>query len=309
MTSIKRTIFLGAGASIPFFEVPLTTQYLTGRIKQPNIWEGLIPRYNRVIDNDRKIELKVITDFIDRIKSINRELDFERIIEIIDKVSSYNFDPNTNEKIFHNILRFYEVDWRVSWQWDGMPFLSRQLIAEQILEVQKKHKVKDYNTLVDLQSQFFKYATTERGLSLVSLNYDDIVFDSIEGMGFETGFSKGGFDISAFFEAKKTVSFLHGHIRFSLYGDDIKYHDSSDQADQERLGKIKNSSWFKENKETLQNSPCYNFNTFIVTGQSKELAFNHNPYAAYYHKLAFDIATSNEIIIVGYSFGDDHFNR
>ena len=51
------------------------------------------------------------------------------------------------------------------------------------------------------------------------------------------------------------------------------------------------------------------FNTFITTGQTKDDSFNHLPYAIYYQRMACDIAKSDTVYIIGYSFGDDHFNR
>lgn len=53
----------------------------------------------------------------------------------------------------------------------------------------------------------------------------------------------------------------------------------------------------------------YNWNTFLSTGQTKDEGLNHLPYAVYYQRLSIDLAKSDTVYVVGYSFGDDHINR
>jgi hypothetical protein len=69
------------------------------------------------------------------------------------------------------------------------------------------------------------------------------------------------------------------------------------------------SATFNQTRTLGDSNYAYNFNTFLVTGQSKESTFDENPYAAYYAKFARDIFLADEIVLIGYSFGDPHFNR
>lgn len=149
----------------------------------------------------------------------------------------------------------------------------------------------------------------------MSLNYDECVLNSLEGLGFEKGFRPPNkhclmqLDIPTFMSVNRVVYFPHGNLRFQFTdNDNITYWTDANVAEAERWKGISSSSL--GSTLTCSNGKfAYNYNTFISTGQTKDDGLNHLPYAVYYQRLGIDINKSDSIYIIGYSFGDDHINR
>ena len=116
-------------------------------------------------------------------------------------------------------------------------------------------------------------------------------------------------DMSKFMSAARTVCFPHGHLKFQLTDDDnVSFWHNSTAANQTRWDSI-NGMMLGSSMTVFPDTFAYNFNTFLTTGQTKDAALNHLPYAAYYQKLAADLCQSDTVCIIGYSFGDAHVNR
>lgn len=113
-------------------------------------------------------------------------------------------------------------------------------------------------------------------------------------------------DVRKFFEESKVVYYPHGHLRFIFnHEESAIYVPDIYEAERQRWNGL-----FNRNSIVITQTPfCYDFNTFITTGQTKDNAFNNMPYAVYYQRMAMDFLTSNLIVLIGYSFGDPHFNR
>ena len=106
-----------------------------------------------------------------------------------------------------------------------------------------------------------------------------------------------------------SVYFLHGHIRFVFKeDDDVEYYHRSNIADENRWEAFKEGNIVSP-VIAIKEDSCYNFNTFMVTGCSKDSIFNHAPYSYYYQRLAIDCKNSQTIYTIGYSFRDEHINR
>lgn len=185
-----------------------------------------------------------------------------------------------------------------------------------IIELQNNHKIMDYDNLISLQKDFINsICEKDDDVSIMSLNYDECVLKSLEGLGFEKGFKTKNehylmqLDIPTFMSAKKVVYFPHGNLRFQFTdNDNITYWSDANDAEAERWKGISSSSL--GSTLTCSNGKfAYNYNTFISTGQTKDDGLNHLPYAVYYQRLGIDINKSDSIYIIGYSFGDDHINR
>lgn len=149
----------------------------------------------------------------------------------------------------------------------------------------------------------------------MSLNYDDCVYDSLIGLGFEKGFSKidqrylRQISIDKFMHAKKVAYFPHGHLKFQFTdNDNVTFWSDSNQANEERWNGIKGIA-VGSTLSVLPGKFAYNYNTFLSTGQTKDDGLNHLPYAIYYQRLAIDLFKSDTVYIIGYSFGDEHINR
>jgi len=317
------TILFAAGASRQFFATGLTTEYLTAKVKDIEQWTRVIDKYRRIMGGNICIaKPSDVVYIINRVCYYKPEANFEEIAEIIDKLSSYSTDFRPGYELM-NLVQMVLLDClRISGNrllgigLQDVPFLYRQIIAEAILDLEFNKKSNDYDDLIAKQRSFINYATqNSEKASLISLNYDDCVLDSIKGgpftMGTELVSNKHGFqvDTHTFMNAHKVVYFPHGQLRFQMKdNENVTVWDNAIEANENRWKGISSCSI----GSTLRLMPAkyaYSFNTFLVTGQTKDDTFNYLPYSLYYQRMAIDFAQSSDIIIIGYSFGDEHFNR
>ena len=317
-----KTFLFAAGASIPFFENPtLTTKYLTEKVKDPNEWQRVITKYKKKKGESVVIASpQFVVEVINMILSYVPDANFEQIAEVLDKISSYSMDPISSNGMMNLVQRvLMELKGcphnSLGIGMQEIPFLFREIIAEAILELERNHKSKDYEQLLKKQNAFIAHAAKDGEASIISTNYDNCVPDSLHGLGFDTCFRPVNsrylmqIDIHSFMNAPRVVYYPHGHLRFHFTdNDNVTYWHDSIMANNERWDGLASSAI----GSTLTVTPgrfAYNFNTFITTGQTKDDSFNHLPYAIYYQRMACDIANSDTVYIIGYSFSDDHFNR
>lgn len=304
-------LILGAGASIPFFDPRLSSQSIKNFISDPVKWQDIVNRYSAIMGpNVNMVSVREVLNVLNSIIHHHPDYNFEQIIEIYDKISSFNFHPTLNSKIFHDILLHYgaRAPAIANHVWDCVPFLFRQLICEEIDNLNINHRSNNYNALNTQQERFVKSISNGKCFNIFTLNYDEIILDAIQNLNFETGFNNTRFDLNLFLKSERTISFPHGHTRFSYDDDGILYHPNCTVANAYRLQHI--SSHDRTQTKYLSNSTySYSFNTFISTGQQKEPTFDSNPYSIYYQKFASDCLIAHKIYIVGYSFSDSHFNR
>lgn len=317
-----KTFLFAAGASVPYFENPsLSTSYLTEKVKDINEWQRVIGKYKSITGQNVVIaQPQFIVKVINMILNFVPDATFEQIGEVLDKISSYSMDSIPSNRMMNLVQRVLLEIMNIPHKWPciGMqeiPFLFREIIAESILELENNHKTRDYTQLLENQKAFIAYAAKDEEASIISTNYDNCVPNSLDGLGFDTCFKPIDhrylmqIDIHRFMNAPRVVYYPHGHLRFHFTdNDNVTYWRDSIMANKERWDGLASFAI----GSTLTVTPgkyAYNFNTFITTGQTKDDSFNHLPYAIYYQRMACDIANSNTVYIIGYSFGDDHFNR
>lgn len=187
-------------------------------------------------------------------------------------------------------------------------FLYRCLIVDYIYNSSKN---KDYSFLKEKQCDLFHYIRKNLGntISIVSLNYDDILRETVSKQyfnGFAHESSSATFNSTEFYKRNKTLSYLHGNIRFGHKLDAFML-SSIPTIDQRICDLMKHEH--KLHYLPYSDRKGITFNTFITTGLSKDIALNIEPYNHYYNKFARDIFKSNLLIIIGYSFSDEHVNR
>lgn len=303
---------MGAGASIPFYDPRLSTAHLTTVISDQNKWDNVVGRYTNIVGaNVNMISTQIVLQVLSSITQSHPTYNFEQIIEIYDKVSSFNFNPLPNSKILHDILQYYGARAPIiaNHVWDCVPFLFRQLITEEVADLHANHKVATYDNLTQLQTDFVSSISKGQSTNIFTLNYDEVILDAIQNLNFTTGFNnQGRFSVDTFLLANKTISFPHGHSRFSFDNGGILFHSNSQIANNYRLNKI-GAHGKAQTRYLTDSSYSYSFNTFISTGQQKEPTFDVNPYSTYYQKFASDCLKANRIYVIGYSFSDPHFNR
>lgn len=314
------TFLFGAGASIPYFDPRLTTKYLTEQISNQLNWEEVVTKY-KSISGKETVKPEIVCGIIDTILKISPASNFEQIAEVIDKIASINYNMNPNNNLINLLLVTLKAtdicsDIKTMLGWRDIPFLFRQIIAEVILKLENQHLSLSHNQLINMQHDFIEYVTKmDDSISVVSLNYDNNVLKSLVELGFEKGCKPTNehyglqLDVDKFMNCNKVAYFPHGHLRFCLSNNNnVTYYSDSNTANDERWNGT--DSIGIGSTLTLTNGKfAYNFNTFLTTGQTKDDTLNTLPYAIYYQRLALDIANSDTIYIIGYSFGDEHINR
>ena len=241
-------------------------------------------------------------------------LNFEQLAEIVDKISSLGYDAIPCNNVFNRIAAYLNIQYPHRSQSQYIPFIFREIIANAILYSEENERVDDYDYLQKLQQDFLRNISDyNEKASVVSLNYDDCIPTSIDQLGcfeycfdYNHGVYQNMLDIKNFFAKTKVVYFPHGHLRF-IFNDkeNVSYEANIQMAEKQRWSGIHNHG-----TQVVTTTPfCYDFNTFITTGMTKDNALNNMPYAIYYQKLASDFLSSELVILVGYSFNDPHFNR
>ena len=319
-----KTFIFGAGASIPFFKPTLDTAYLTDKVCCRAEWERMYALYSKYDGkNHQLVDIAIILQIIKEIKQAVPTVNFEQIAEIIDKISSWGFDKIPQHNMLNLLIYVLNTSFRpqntnpFGIEWQDVPFLFRQIIAEAILDMETNHKAEGFESLISKQRNFIDaVCKSDEDISVISLNYDECLLDSLKGLGFEKGFRPKDdynygmqMDIKIFLEAKRVVYFPHGHLRFMFTdNDNVSYFSDSTTANRWRWENIDGA--LKGTTTTaLPGKFASNYNTFISTGQTKDDGLNHLPYSVYYQRLAVDLYKSDTVYIIGYSFGDEHINR
>lgn len=289
------TILFGAGASIPFFDIPLTTTYITKQILDIKNWEKVLKKLTKAKnDGYDLIDISEVEPVLCDLSNSNFNLNFEDIAEVLDKLSSYGYDAIPQHNLLNTILKFFKPKITISAKWHYIPFLLREIIANTIIDMHKNHRISNYDKMVSLQNNFIDSIRGEDNcISLVSLNYDDIVPASVDVFNDischftdNTKRHKNTINIKEFFKSKTVAYFPHGHLRFVFTDElNVSYFKDIYQAEKERWDGLFN----RGTTNVVNGSFSYDFNTFITTGKTKDNAFNNMPYSIYYQRLAVTI--------------------
>ena len=216
-----KTFIFGAGASRDFFNPVLDTAYLTNKVCDQQEWDRVMQKYQQHNGkNHALVQSNVIIQVIIEIRNRINNPNFEQIAEIIDKISSYGFDHLTMNNMLNLLVGVMNTGFLpqninpFGSEWSDIPFLLREIIAEAILDMENNHKVTDYQIMSGLQKDFIgTVCNRDDDVSVMSLNYDDCVYDSLSGLGFDNGFSPVNqhylrqLDIDRFMHSRKVVYF------------------------------------------------------------------------------------------------------
>ena len=310
---MKTTILFGAGASYPFYETHLSTNYITSQVKQKNNWQDMLSNYRQInVEGYQEPDIMPWIDFLNG--AGNEVLNFEQLAEIVDKISSVQYDCFPQNNMLNRIVYALNANFQHRMQAQYIPFFFREIIANIIIKQEMDGRADNYEGLQRLQQQMLMRISEESDqASVISLNYDECVPISIDAINKydncfrqKKGYRDTELDVRGFFAAEKVVYYPHGHLRFVFnHKESAVYVPDIFEAERQRWNGL-----FNQGSLVITQTPfCYDFNTFITTGQTKDNAFNNMPYAVYYQRMAMDFLTSNLIVLIGYSFGDPHFNR
>lgn len=316
----KALVLFGAGASIPFFCTPeekqlLTTNTITDALFKEDHWNNVL-----VYNTDLRQHIPQIIKLLSLIReSLGKTANFEDIAEIVDMIGIFcegNYSASLNDFIFLLCNKVYEVDYLskfdndlLSPSYQYLPYFYREVIADYIIQLYKT-KPECYFRMVEQQAKLLQQLSNDfDSISLVTLNYDDCISDSIlkSNINFANGFkSETVFDDTLFFDSKNSISYLHGHIRMvntSRYF--ATFFRNMENAFFTRRSNY--ASPFATHPQ--KNVIIEDKNIFLTTGKSKSNSLGVIPYSSYYSKLAFDIFDANVFFILGYSFNDAHINQ
>lgn len=193
--------------------------------------------------------------------------------------------------------------------WTKVPFLARQIIAEEVGRAHQTRQRPNYPDLAAHYAEFLQHLISTADTSIFSFNYDDVILDALgaAGLSLEDGFRDDLFDPSRYLGSGSTLGFPHGHARFVLDLKGLRRYPSILEANAARFGNLHGG--MEETRYLLDSPNSYSFNTFMVTGHDKDSSLNEKPFAAYYHRLAHDLLTSERVIVIGHSLQDSHVNR
>ncbi|GHT24379.1 hypothetical protein AGMMS4957_17280 [Bacteroidia bacterium] len=328
-----KTLLFGAGASVPFFCPQLSTNYLTEQISKSCNWEKIVTRYNAKKKADDKqndspdsngllLDSAEIVALIGNIGKQNPNYNFENIAEIIDELSYYGFnDKLTDDEKQNcgNLSSKYNV--KPVFAWKIYPLLFRLIIAESILELQEeKHQVDSYDELIELQKNFIdSFIGKDKG-TIFSTNYDDLLLNSVKDLNFELGFGTDSTDDfkrdflkpCTLLNAQRAICFPHSHLRLVFIGkeDGMAHYISDSKQANDYIWANLFSTDLKQILPVTLGTKRFNFNTSSVgTGATKTDMFNFSPYFDYNEKMESDIKQCSDLIIIGYSFNDEHINK
>jgi hypothetical protein len=327
MINSRKILIFGAGASMPFFCPQLSTNYLTEQISNSCNWEKIVEKYNQEKeDYDKKNGspdsnglLLDHTEFVTLIGNIRKQhsgYNFEQIAEVIDELSYYGLNKMDLSAVERDKCNQLSILYSVApeFKWKVIPWLFRLIIAKSILEL---HKSKEYDKLILLQKKFIdSFIGGDEG-TIFSLNYDDLLLDTIAGLNFELGFEKDTSDShhreflneAKLANAQRAICFPHNQLRlvFIGKGNGIAHYLSDSKKAYDTIWE---NIFATDDNQTLPVSMGFNFNTSsVTTGQQKTDIFNIMPYSAYKRKMELDIAQSDKLVVVGYSFNDEHINE
>jgi hypothetical protein len=158
---------------------------------------------------------------------------------------------------------------------------------------------------------FFAALSNEFEISIVTLNYDDIVHAAMPGL--ETGFDSDGRFIDERITSRRTwpcILHLHGSVHFDMrddYKDFMGFGGLHDVHWQEDL-----SQQFSQNasgRSSFSTVEGADFPTSsIVAGYGKTTQLLRRPFRTYYAELDRLVTQSDAALFLGYGFSDIHFN-
>lgn len=304
MSEPRLTVFLGAGAAIEI-GAPTTFQ-ITQEVR------------------NKKQDL------------LDREVDFiNRVAQVLDESFS---EPSNFEEIFHTLelINSYRTGWRGAVK-EYTPYLAsfvqprlKRFFKDNIaLNLAQNDLISTVANMVEAYSapyaekaenkwhcSFWNKASQVIKLDIATLNYDTCIEQSIGSI--EDGFLPTEHGFERFSPVKlldavcSRIFHLHGCITYGFartrkpntYALEDDFHDlykypSLAEAQKTWTGR---SSNFTQSSEEAVIGP-------LITGLKKTDKVVNFPYSTYFSVLHHSVVRNTSLLIVGYSFGDVHFNR
>jgi len=328
MAKGKIVLLMGAGASTPFLACEkgcLTTAFLTKSLFAAENWDDVLAGVRGLCSDEDECHLDVAPQSIQRVlEAIYRHLqnsrlppNFEDAIHLLDVVArkygamesdwsaeglALDLWLELNDCLSPGRRQPYEEGWPY------MPYLAREVVAGAILSMWHAAREAVPSTLELVRQSLCRLAKSFPSVNLYSLNYDPILLEGLPDEGhFRTGFrANGEFDPKVFLDATNSVAFLHGHVGFVPRENTNLLCRDYDEARSARMSGLfsivaREETWFMD---VPARGPQWN--TWLVTGRSKSIAFLGDPFSCYLHKLGADTFDAEYVVLVGTSLQDEH---
>ncbi len=301
---MRLTVFLGAGAAIEI-DGP-TTNTITSKVRK---------KKQRFLNKS--------TAFIDRVaKVLDKHYDtpcnFEEIYHVLEQINSFRTGWSGASKKYTPYMTAFAKPGLTRFFKDAININSAKnnliaVVAKLIDEYDSNYKTKSKNTW---HTDFWQQADKNFKLNIATLNYDTCIEQSIPNL--EDGFEPTEHNFERFnpHKLKKStrskIYHLHGCIQYG-YGrpkNINQYTLLDDFEDVNKFQSYKDASptWFGRSTNVDQSSEGATIGP-IITGLKKTDKVINFPYSSYYSAIHDAVITNNALLIVGYSFGDLHFNR
>lgn len=314
------TVFLGAGA-VTEIGGP-KTETLSSAVKQREQWD------EKANDQSTIPAIKHIADALDKYYDTKKSkysdterTNFEDIFHAIESLVSLQGgqQPETGKPFKPAIGAFVEI--LKAHKYNSL-VLSQAL--NDIIDEVAKHIVKYMegfrpNEKHQWFSDFWRKVAKKGPLDIAALNYDDCIERSLIPGSWEDGFEKSDselylrFNPAAVIDTSKTrILHLHGSVLYGypVFDNSNQYIFSDQHEDLYRF--VTNDeakrTWFNRSQNYAQSGEKAIAGP-IITGQRKPDKLLAYPYSTYQSILQTAILYNPRLLIIGYSFGDVHFNR
>jgi len=298
------TTFIGAGAAIEMGGP--TTETITTEVRKKK--QNFIDRKTNYIEQVAKI--------LD--KHYNTPCNFEEIYHTLEQIASYKKGWGRAAKQHTPYMTAFTKPKFTKIFKDDLAILTAKrdlitVIAELVEEYNSKYKINpDYTW----HTEFWKLLYDSFKLDIATLNYDTCIEQSLPKLedGFElTEESFERFNPRKLNQSNKSkILHLHGciHYGYDRSTDSNKYVLEDDFHDLYKFKSYQDASmqWFGRSNNTSQSAEEAIIGP-IITGLKKTDKIINYPYSTYHAALQNSIVENNALLIVGYSFGDLHFNR
>lgn len=239
----RKVYILGAGASIEFLKnekgESLSTQALTAILCSKEAWKETFDEIKRIGGSlSNKIQMRdidfnlddfffLIEDFVkdfDEIYSNSKRicpefLDFEKMIDYIDNVI-FILRNRKRENIshYHPCIHLEKYFTKVAKRLNDLasrkemrmiPILAREVLHYYI----NSCKVEEGSVEL-FRNYFLSEIDRYSHISIVTLNYDTLLWEALKETDYFFGFNDNRFDKKEYFSKRYTISHLHGHQFF-----------------------------------------------------------------------------------------------
>lgn len=183
---------------------------------------------------------------------------------------------------------------------------------------------------LSLLSKYFMQLMNKSYLQYYTLNYDSLIVDILASintkyndleitknfnLGCMYGASGGGINAKDIFHTnpifknrKNSMFYLHGSVYYTDSWDTkiISFEDRKLISPSSR--NLMHLMGMPKPNNHINSDGGYKFDQSFITGLNKNIKLTEEPYASIYAKFRIDLYNADNLVIMGYSFNDEHIN-